>query len=185
MALGEKIRARRQEIGLSLRELAARTGLTHGFLSLVERDQTDPSITSQRKIAAALEMPLVHFFAEEEGVGCVIRRSRRPKLQLPSSHMVYEILNPGCVDRLQFFLATLEPGAASSEQLSSHPIQECTFVLQGQLRLEVGTEVYTLDPGDSAGWDGNLPHRLSSVGEEPLVLVSATSPPMFVGLSLD
>jgi transcriptional regulator with XRE-family HTH domain len=185
MPLGDKIRAKRIEAGLSLRDLAARTGLTHGFLSLVERDQTDPSITSLRKIAAALETPLVYFFAEEENAGCVVRQDQRPKLQLSSSRMVYEILNPAHVDRLQFFLATLEPGAVSSDEPTSHPIQECTLVLQGQLKLEVGSEVYTLEAGDSAGWDGSLPHRLSSIGQEPLVVVSATSPPMFVGLAMD
>lgn len=179
MSLGGKIRARRQELGISLRELAARTGLSPSFISLVERDLADPSITSLRKIADALETPLFHFFTDEETGNPVVRRDKRRKLILPGSHIVYEILNPSSARQLAFFLARLEPGAASSDEPVSHPMEECTFVLQGRLKLEVGSEVYILEEGDSICWDGNLPHRLISIGDETLVVISALTPPLF------
>ncbi|MFN8453249.1 MAG: cupin domain-containing protein [Anaerolineae bacterium] len=179
MSLGEKVRARREEIGISLRELAARTDLTHSFLSLVERDQTDPSINSLRRIAEALSTPLVHFFTEDDEVTPLVKRYQRRTLRLPGSHIEYEMLNPTSIRRLQFFLTSLEPGAVTADELISHPMEECTLVLRGQCKLEIGSEVYILEEGDSAGWDGNQPHRLSCIGEETLVLVSATSPPMF------
>jgi transcriptional regulator with XRE-family HTH domain len=179
VSLGSKIRARREEIGISLRELAARSELSPSFISLVERGLADPSITSLRKIADALETPLFHFFTDEEMGNPVVRRHRRRKLMLPGSHLVYEILNPSSARQLAFFLTRLEPGAVSSDEPLSHPMEECTFVLQGRLKLEVGSDVYTLEEGDSVCWDGNLPHRLSSVGAETLVLVSALTPPLF------
>lgn len=179
MSLGEKIRARRKEMGVTLRELAAQTDLTHSFISLVERDQADPSITSLRRIAEALDVPLVHFFTNEQAHSPVVRHHRRRKLMLPGSHIIYEILNPGSSRQLQFFTAALEPGAISSDEPASHPVEECTLVLQGRLKLEIGSEVYILEKGDSACWDGNLPHRLTSIGEETLVVISAATPPMF------
>ncbi|GIK42605.1 MAG: MerR family transcriptional regulator [Chloroflexota bacterium] len=179
MSLGEKIRTRREEIDISLRELAARTDLTHSFLSLVERDQADPSINSLRRIAEALGTPLANFFTEDNEVTPLVKRSQRRTLRLPGSHIEYEMLNPTSIRRLQFFMTNLEPGAATADEPISHPVEECTVVLQGRLKLEVGSEVYILEEGDSAGWDGNQPHRLSCVGEDTLVLISATSPPMF------
>lgn len=180
MSLGEKIRARRQEVGISLRELASRTDLTHSFISLVERDLADPSITSLRKIADALETPLVHFFTNEQETGSpVVRNGRRRKLMIPDSHIMYEVLSPPSARQLLFFLARLEPGAVSSDDPLSHPMEEGTFVLQGRLKLEVGSEVYILEEGDSICWDGNLPHRLTSIGEEALVVISVATPPLF------
>jgi transcriptional regulator with XRE-family HTH domain len=61
MELGNRLRARRQELGLSLRELAERVGLTASFLSQIERDLASPSIESLRKISDALEVPNFHF----------------------------------------------------------------------------------------------------------------------------
>ena len=180
MSLGDKIRAKRLAMRLTLRELAERTGLTHSFISQVERDLADPSITSLRKIADAMQTPLVVFFAEEACDDCVVRVDRRRKLQLSNSAMVYEILNPDSIDQIQLFQATLAPGFSAPEEPASHPMQECTLVLQGRLKLEIGSETFILEKGDSAGWDGQIPHRLSSTGGEPLVLISATSPPMFV-----
>ena len=49
--IGERIRVRRNELGLSLRALAKEVDLTASFLSQLERDQADPSIKSLRKIA--------------------------------------------------------------------------------------------------------------------------------------
>ena len=180
MTLGERIRARREMAGISLRRLASQTNLPHSFISQIERDQADPSLTSLRKIADALDTPLADFFAEDETcINCIVRRNQRRKLQLPGSGITYEILNPESIDQLQVFLATMEPGFVEREEFSSHPTQECTLVLQGRLRLEIGDEEFILEQGDSAGWDGRLPHRFNSIGNEPLVVVSATSPPMF------
>ena len=52
--IGEKIRRRRNEINMSMKVLAEKTGLTSGFISQVERELTEPSITSLRKISKAL-----------------------------------------------------------------------------------------------------------------------------------
>ena len=182
MALGDRIRTRRQALNISLRELAAQTDLTHSFLSQVEREKAEPSISSLRKIANALDCSLAQFFAEgkECDTSCIIRSNQRPTLQLRDSGMEYELLNPDLIDRYQFFMATLAPGAASSETQVSHPLQECTLVLQGKLELELGNESFVLEEGDSAGWDGNLSHRLVSIGDDPLIVISVTSPSMFV-----
>jgi len=179
VSLGSKVRAKRQELGISLRELAARTGLTASFISLVERDQTEPSITSLRRVADALGTPLFHFFTDGEPQSPVVRHNQRRQLVLPGSNITYEMLSPSTARNLAFYMARIEPGGTSSDDLRSHPAEECTYVLQGRLRLEIGDNAYILEPGDSVCWDGSLPHRLVSIGEEPLLLLSVMTPPIF------
>ena len=81
MELGHRLRTRRQELGLSLRELAERVGLTASFLSQIERDLASPSIESLRKISDALEVPIFHFLIEPEVRSPVVRRGRAGKAQ--------------------------------------------------------------------------------------------------------
>ncbi len=179
MSIGSKIRQRREAMGITLRDLAGRSGLTPGFISLVERDQADPSITSMRKIAEALEIPLFHLFAEDGLDDPVVHKDQRRRLRIPGACLEYEMLSPPSARQLLFYTATLEPNACSSDDLLTHPMEECTLVMRGKLKLEVGSETYVLGPGDSICWDGNLPHRLSSVGDEPLELISCGTPPVF------
>jgi DNA-binding transcriptional regulator YiaG len=50
VAVGSTIRALRTERGLSLRELSRRTGLSTGFLSMVERGQSSLALTSLNNV---------------------------------------------------------------------------------------------------------------------------------------
>ena len=81
MQIGERIKARRKELKLSLRELAEQVDLTASFLSQIERDQSSPSIESLRKISQALEVPIFYFLAEPNGKSPVVRRNQRLKIE--------------------------------------------------------------------------------------------------------
>ena len=160
-------------MGITLRDLAGRSGLTPGFISLVERDQAEPSITSMRKIAQALNVPLFHLFAEDGMDSPVVHPNQRRQIRLPGGHIAYQVLSPSSARQLLFYTAVIEPNTSSSDRLATHAMEECTLVLRGRLRLEVGSESYVLEAGDSVGWDGNLPHRLTSIGDEPLEVISS------------
>ncbi|MCL7454197.1 MAG: helix-turn-helix domain-containing protein, partial [Anaerolineae bacterium] len=110
MQLGNRLRARRQELGLSLRELAERVGLTASFLSQIERDLASPSIESLRKISDALEVPIFHFLIEPDTRSPVVRRQERAKLNLPDSNLTYQLMTPDLNRRMEVFLAEREPG---------------------------------------------------------------------------
>ena len=110
MELGHRIRARRQELGLSLRELAGRVGLTASFLSQIDRDLASPSIESLRKISDALEVPIFHFLIEPDGKSPVVRYNKRLQLKLPDSNLTYELLTPDLNRQMEAFLTEREPG---------------------------------------------------------------------------
>lgn len=177
--LGEKIRKIRSEKNMSLRDIAERTGLTPSFLSQVERDLTEPSITSLRKISAALDVPIFFFLLEAEETNPVIRKNQRKVLQLPQSNLVYELLSPNLEKSMEIMIGKLQPGAESCEIPLSHPGEECIVVLEGKMQITVGSETHVLEEGDSIYYHSTVPHILKNVGENELVFLSAITPPMF------
>ncbi|MCK4316472.1 MAG: cupin domain-containing protein [Anaerolineae bacterium] len=179
MQLGHRIKKRRQELNLSLRELAEQVGLTASFLSQVERDLVSPSIKSLRKISAALDAPIFHFLVEHDAKSPVVRRNERLKLTLPDSNLAYELLTPDLSRQMEALMAQLEPGDDNIAMALHQYTEEFIYVLQGQLEIQLGEEVYTLDPGDSVYFEGPLLRRLAAKGDEPLRFISVITPPTF------
>ncbi|HHW06036.1 MAG TPA: helix-turn-helix domain-containing protein [Clostridia bacterium] len=177
--LGQKIRKKRMEKNMSLKELAEKTDLTASFLSQVERDLAEPSITSLRKIADALEVPIFYFLLDNGSTSPVVRKNERKILKFPESHLVYELLSPDLNKQMEVMMARLEVGAVSCDEPLSHPGEECIYVLQGKMEISIGDEVYVLEEGDSIYYFAAIPHKIVSVGEEDLIFISAITPPRF------
>lgn len=177
--LGETIRRIRAEKNMSLRELADKTDLTPSFLSQVERDLAEPSITSLRKIADALGVPIFYFLLDNEKPSPVVRKNERKTLKMPQSHLMYELLVPNLDRSMEVWMGRLEPGAVSCETPLSHQGEECLFVLQGLMEVQLGEEIYVLEEGDTIYYFGAVPHQLKNIGEGELVFISAITPPLF------
>ena len=179
MELGYRLRARRQELGLSLRELAERVGLTASFLSQIERDLASPSIESLRKISDALEVPIFHFLVEPDVKSPVVRREERAQLKLSGSNLTYQLMTPDLNRKMEVFLAEREPGEEKITIPLRQQTEEFIYVLQGQLEIELGEEAYLLGPGDSVYFDGPLLRRLAASGDTTLRFISVITPPIF------
>jgi transcriptional regulator with XRE-family HTH domain len=179
MELGHRLRTRRQELGLSLRELAERVGLTASFLSQIERDLASPSIESLRKISDALEVPIFHFLIEPDVRSPVVRRDERALLKLPGSNLTYQLMTPDLSRQMEIFMAEKEPGEEKLTIPLRQQTEEFIYVLQGQLEIELGEEVHLLGPGDSVYFDGPLLHRLTACGDTTLRFISVITPPIF------
>jgi transcriptional regulator with XRE-family HTH domain len=177
--LGTRIRSRRQELGLSLRDLAERVDLTASFLSQIERDLTSPSLESLRRISDALEVPIFHFLLKISDKCPVVRCGRRSKLILPESNLTYELLSPDLNRQMEPFLAVWEPG----DQRITFPLRQQTeeflYVIQGQLEIQLGEDVYLLGPGDSVYFEGVQLRRLTAKGDTTLRFLSVITPPIF------
>ncbi|NMC81205.1 MAG: helix-turn-helix domain-containing protein [Chloroflexi bacterium] len=179
MQLGLKIRARRQELGLSLRELADKVGLSTSFLSQVERELNHPSVDTLQKISEALEIPIFHFLIEPYIKSPVVRRDKRMRLTLPDSQFVYQLLTPDLNRKIQMFLTELEPGIDHQAIPLSQSTEECIYVLQGQMEIQLSDKVYLLGPGDSIYFEGLMFRRLVVRGDQTLRYIAAITPPIF------
>lgn len=177
--VGSRIRELRGSRGFTLARLAELTGLSKGLISQVERDITDPSLETLRRIARALDLPLFSLFREDEQASSVVvRADRRIRVASPHGHISYARVSPG-VGRLEVLEGTLEPGGESSPQPWSHPSEECVVVLEGRVVVEVGDEKHELLEGDSCYFDSRSPHRYVNPDVSTARFLVAVTPPSY------
>jgi transcriptional regulator with XRE-family HTH domain len=174
--LGARMRARREALGLSLRSLADRTGVSASFLSQVERGLVSPSIQTLTAVSRALEVPIYHFLLESPDP--VVKHDQRRRLIMPNTSVDYELLCPDVHRSMEVSLGRLEPNAASSDEPLAHATEEFMLVLEGVMEIEIGPRRYVIEPGDSIYYHGLAPHRFVSVGDKDLIFISAVSPPV-------
>jgi transcriptional regulator with XRE-family HTH domain len=177
-ALGDRLRARRKGMGLSLRALADKIGVSASFLSQVERARASPSFATLIMMSRALEVPAYYLLLESPDP--VVRHDQRRKLTVPGSSMFYELLCPDLHRSMEVSLGRLSVGCASSERPLSHATEEFALVLQGCMEVELGPRRYRLELGDSIYHLGVVPHRYVAIGDEDVVFLSAISPPIEV-----
>ena len=180
--VGPEIRGLRKARNLTLSQLAAASGLSVGYLSMVERQQAMPSIKSLLSIAHALGVTIGWFF-EADTVrphehGLIVRRSRRRRIDF-SAGIVDELLSPSLKGELELVLCRLAPGATSGEEPYSHAGEEAGVVVRGRLELWVDGQSAVLETGDSFGFQSTRPHRYRNPGSEETEIVWAITPPSY------
>ncbi|MDC7218950.1 MAG: XRE family transcriptional regulator [Spirochaetales bacterium] len=178
-SLGSRIKEKRVALGMSQKTLADLTDLTPGFLSQVERDLTEPSITSLRKISKALNVAIFYFLMNDEEKKVVVKKEERQVLKFPDSHMSWELLSPDLNRQMEMLMGELEPGAMTCEDPLPHPGEEVTYVQKGTMWIKVGEDEYTLNEGDTIYYQGNIPHQIKNTGHDMLVFITTITPPLF------
>lgn len=175
--LGERLRQLRKGSGMTLRDLAERSGLSVGMLSQIENGAADPSLGSLRKLASVFDADVATLFTDPSVPDVYISSPEaRMRLMTPSGGFAYERLTPGRGD-LEMLRAVIPPGAESSSQSWAHPSTECVYVIEGELVVEMGEEQYALSAGQSITFDSRLAHRYRNVSQASTVIVLAVTPP--------
>ena len=178
MNIGYRLRVRRQQMGLSLRDLAARSGLSVSFVSQVERDITRPSISSLKQMADALDVQVAALLADTTpGHTRVLRRHERPSAEL--SRIRYELLATGEGRQMEPQLVTFEPGADSGSHPVTHEGEEFGMILSGRAECWIGEDLMVLEEGDCVYFDATVPHRMRNSGSEPCVWLHVVTPASF------
>ncbi len=177
--IGRRIKSRRQDLGLSLREAARRIEVTASFLSQLERGQSDTSIGVLRRIAAVLGVPMMHFLAEDHPQAPVVRAGERQVIDLPDVRVKYELLVPDLARKMEAVMCRLEPGTGNVGRALREPSEELIVVLAGALRIELGPQAYLLAVGDSIYFNGSDLRVLACASEQEAVWISVITPPVF------
>src|SRR3954463_9064376 len=166
--VGPRVRALRDAMGLSLRDLAQRTGVSAPMLSQVERGETSPTLAVATRIAGGLELTLSQLLRLDEADGVtVVRRDERRAGGARTAGHTYEILTPPLPgQRAEVSEHVLAAGASTGgpgdPPMHEAGSRETAVGAQGRGRPAAGEANYDLDDGDSVTFDAALPHHFEN-----------------------
>lgn len=179
LAIGNRIKARRKEMGLTLQELAARSGLSAPFISQAERNLTTPSVWSLMSLAKGLEVD-VSYFMEWPHTDEIVFRANAPKVVDIASPVGYTDLASDIPDRqMDAVLVRIPPGFAFPPD--SHEGEIFRYVVKGQLTAVAGDVEALLGPGDGMHFDGRINHFVRNDTEEDVLLLYVSTPAYLSG----
>lgn len=169
-SLGDRIRRVREMRGLTINDLSSRTGIDIDTLERAESGETIPALGQLARLGRALDMKMGYFISPgiDKLMTVVHKDERRPISRYGETKSMeygyfYESLAPEKADRLmEPFIVTLVPTA--TEEFSTHAGQEFLYVLEGEMKVQVGDRVDFLKPGDAVYYDSNQPHLVRCVG---------------------
>ncbi len=179
LKIGEKLKRLRLANDLTQEELANRTGVTKGFISQLERDQTSPSLATLKDILDVLGESLAAFFEEHPEEHTVYRQKDRILMAESTKEFKVELLVQASQKRdMEPVLVTLAPGAKTWED-RSHQGQEFGFILDGSVRLRLGRDRYELRKGDCFYFTSDKKHLLENTGQTHAQILWVVTPPTF------
>lgn len=181
--VGQNVRAERERLGISVRELARRLGVSASFLSQFELGQSKAAVNTLFAIASELNLSL------DELLGSSVDTTRdgspaptRPRaltdkggvaefaeyLTLQNGVRWKRLADMPADHHVQFLLTEYDPGSDSApgDSAQRHPGDDYGYVLEGTLTIEIDGEHSTLSAGEAIHLRGDVPHRLRNTTDE-------------------
>lgn len=192
--VGGRLRKRRKELRLTLKDVAESTNLTSSFLSQVENNKVNLSINSLHLIADALDVPVTYFMAEEIpsseelsdksngsriSYNPVVHQDQRSKLVLPVSGVELELLVPSLGRKMVSFKGRLAPGMENVASRLRESTEEIIYVLTGTLLVELDDGSHEVHSDESIYFEGQHLVRLINVDKIETTWVSVITPAVF------
>ena len=173
--IGAQLRSSRLAQAMTLEQLAGATGLTKGFLSRIERDDTMPSVPTLVQICQALSLPVGNLFEAPDMQRVALAEA--PRINMGGSGADERLVTPRTEERVQLLRSSLKPHASGGDELYTVNCSvETMHVIAGTVSLVFAGREETLDAGDTLTFPGRTPHswRTGEAGAEVVwVLVPA------------
>ncbi len=193
VSLGSEVRQVRKARQMTLKELAAATGVSVSHLSAIERGASNPSLDIVHRIATALNIASDWFFARRSGGGpmeraYVVRRRNRRDLNtlygegIESLGLTDLLLSSSIGGNICMGVATYAPHSyRPGHPMYQHEGEQHGYILEGELQLQIGSEDVTLREGDSYSFPTEIVHNLRNITDQPCRLIWAITPIVFPG----
>ncbi len=177
--IANHVRTRRLEIGLSVGQLAERTGISKGMLSKIENAQTSPSLSTLERLAGALDMPVTSLFRglAEERDAVFVKAGSGPEIVRKGTRSghTYELLGTlrGPYKRVEPLLVSLDE-ESEIFPLFQHAGIEILYMLSGVMEYGYGRQRYKMERGDTLQFEGDIPHGPTMLVKLPIRFLSIT-----------
>jgi transcriptional regulator with XRE-family HTH domain len=177
--VGPRVRALREAMDLSLRDLAERSGVSAPMLSQVERGETSPTLQVASRIAAGLELRLSQLLRlDEQGVVSIVRAAERRRGG-GGGHTIEVLTPPLPGQRAELSRHVLAAGAKTGGKgdppMHEPGSREIALVEAGTVVLHVDAATHELNEGDSVVFDADLPHHFENPGPGEASLLAVVS----------
>jgi transcriptional regulator with XRE-family HTH domain len=168
--LGKRIQEERMNKGLTLQELAEKTGYTKGYLSKIENSEKAPPVSTLINITKALNISLSEIFgeAEENSSVCLVKKPERRVIARDGSVFGYAyqtLAHKFHNKHMEPYLLTL-PLKPKENALFQHKGEEILFVLEGTMKFFHGEKEFVVEEGDCVYFDGSIPHYGVCLGKK-------------------
>jgi transcriptional regulator with XRE-family HTH domain len=178
-AVGARVRALRDAMGLSLRDLSERSGVSAPMLSQVERGETSPTLAVAGRIATGLDLSLSQLLRLDEEAHVVVTPRSQRRTRRRRGHRTEELTPPLPGQRADVSMHSLEPGATTGgpddPPMHEPGSRETAVVLEGALTLEIDGARHELEEGDSVTFDADLAHHFENEGDAPTRFVAVVA----------
>ncbi|MFN2194846.1 MAG: cupin domain-containing protein [Anaerolineales bacterium] len=169
--VGLRLRFLREQRGLSLRALAKKSGLSLNTISLIERGDNSPTVSTLHRMATALDIPITDFFQEEARQTTIYVKQDRG-LRSQSDGAVMESLGIGLVNqKLEPFRMVIRPGSGNWNDPVSHSGEEFVYCLEGEIDYMIDDRAFRLEQGDSLLFDATQLHSFRNPTEKQAVVL--------------
>lgn len=166
---GKSLRNIRQAYGIALRDLAAKSGCSAGFISQIERGKTSPSLESLKRICRVLNVTVVDLLMMNNE-----QREARFLPGSPSAEVVtkwpraslHHILPPYEQTNYSVLMLELPPHGRTPQRSARRSMKEVALVVKGRVTFTVEKEKYDMSQGDLIYFDLMSPHAWKNAHSE-------------------
>lgn len=169
--VGARIRTLRDQQGLSLRALAEACGLSINAISLIERGENSPTVSTLHRLATALKVPITDFFQEEARQTTIFVKQDQG-LRSQSDGALMESLGIGLYNQqLEPFRLVIAPGSGNWNDPVTHSGEEFIYCLEGDVEYMIADRTFMLERGDSLLFDATQTHGYRNRNETQAIML--------------
>lgn len=180
ISIGEKLKSLREKAGLSISEVAEKSGIPEETLTNIENKNLSPPLGNIVSLATVFDIPVGEFFGDSgDSPFSIVRSGDRKTISrfsaAYSKSCGYSYQGLGHQKRnrqMEPFLVTLNPTEEKEIETNQHIGEEFIFILEGKVEVSVLNHKDILYPGDSIYYDSNVPHIISCYGDQPATILA-------------
>ncbi len=168
--LGRTVQRLRKSYSLSLSELSEQSGVAKSIISQIERNETNPTLTTMWRLAQALDVSIERVLQAADDDPFIERTSRGDTPILVSDDGRCRLAIIGwikTVDWLQWYDVQADPGGRLESEAHQRGSIECLSVIEGELSVEVAGAVERARAGETLRYRCDRPHVIVNEGEKP------------------
>jgi transcriptional regulator with XRE-family HTH domain len=178
--LGLRIRQLRKEKGLTLVEVAEKTGVAQATLSRIETGTMIGTVESHEKIAEILGVGLAELYAGVDGryeqISHLTRETERKATHQSKNISVELLTSESSRKKITPLCITLQPDSHTAAEHNERGVEKFVYLLEGEVKTKVENQEFHLKTGETLYFDASLSHQFFNEKQKPARLLVAVSP---------